>query len=171
MAWIGFRTLAKPRTLAVANTEASAEVGPTPSEPAPPSIFPSHAEDRPNFKVELIEYPERRQAKISNLVDNEESAALGHVVTTPTYEGEEVIPSYEEVQITFMDSQPTDVQHVVFNGRVGKKGCDLTRSKPKHFEMGDTQSFPWNSDCGETFVRIDIYTDRGVVTYELKDLK
>jgi hypothetical protein len=170
VAWIGFRALA-PGTSSVAKIDPSARVSPPASEPTSPSIFPSRAEDLPNFKVQLIEYPETRHAKIDNLIDNEESAARGYAVARPTYEGEEVIPGHQEVQITFMDAQPTDVQHIVFNGRVGKKGCDLTRGKPKRFEMGDTQSFPWNGDCGESFVRIDIYTDRGMVTYEMKDLK
>lgn len=95
------------------------------------------------------------------------------------------------VSIASLDSQSVWITRFVFNGRRfdelgtdngceenclekvcdfnGERKLDPTYPVPRRLNMGDSVSFPWSHmNCGKTFVRVDIYTDRGNVSYLMK---
>ncbi len=155
------------RTALRALTPASPKSAPSPishvNADAPHPNREKRAAGTPNFKVQLISKPSHENY---------------YVDTNGVLRKD--IPTYSEayLEITLVDAQPTVVERVVLNGRTGKSGCDLRGTNalsevPRTLELGDSVKVPWSafglgSLCGESLVRIDIYTDRGESSYQIK---
>jgi hypothetical protein len=96
-----------------------------------------------------------------------------------------------DLELTLLDPSPTQIIRVVVNGRALVKGCDQTgtdalpgdpadlagalagdpnaakRFTKGHLKQGDTTFFFFPQTCGDELVRVEIYTDRGNVQYQL----
>ena len=95
----------------------------------------------------------------------------------------------ETLMITLTDPDSLTVKRILFNRRVGQEGCDFppisisrgdrdsypsNPALPSHIRLGDALKFQViDSDvlCGDSLQRVDIYTDRGGVSYNLGDEK
>jgi hypothetical protein len=100
-----------------------------------------------------------------------------------------------DLELTLLDPSPTRIIRVVVNGRALVKACDQTgtdalpgdpadlagalggalagdpnaakRFTKGHLKQGDTTFFFFPQTCGDELVRVEIYTDRGNVQYQL----
>lgn len=71
-----------------------------------------------------------------------------------------------QVIITSVDNDPFLLERVVFNNRVGVTGCD-NGPYVEYMSMGDSRRVTAHN-CGDTIVKIDVFTNRGNSSYRTK---
>lgn len=72
------------------------------------------------------------------------------------------------ILITSTDNDPFLLERIVINNRVGEGGCDVTpNSNYMSMRMGDLRTVTARN-CGDSIVKIDVFTNRGNSSYKTK---
>jgi len=114
-----------------------------------------------NLKIQLakkIEDEKLREQQRINEIKNRKYSRIPAKFSVST-RGKTII-------ITSKDDEQFILQRVVFNKRVGVSGCDIS-DLLEVMSTGDTRSASLNGDCGNSLVKVDVYTNRGSASFNV----